>query len=250
MLDVERWTELRREHFVRGVGVREPARRGALAQPVRRPRSARVSAPAAAVEARPVQGRGPPPAARVPAPAGRARQGADRAARLPGRPDDRRRVPARAAAAVCAPADLPAHALRPLPGSCASSTSGVRASQSPSVTGRRARATSSAAASAARAPARARSSSQRRRCTPATGARATPSPPSGRLLRVGWLFCAAEDPQEHVAATGVTPLTPTTGEPPRSGRRHGRRRGASRSTPACAHGLCAAVLRAAEASAE
>ena len=27
MLDVERWAELRREHFVRGVGVRELARR-------------------------------------------------------------------------------------------------------------------------------------------------------------------------------------------------------------------------------
>ena len=32
MLDVERWAELRREHFVRGVGIKELARRTGLSR--------------------------------------------------------------------------------------------------------------------------------------------------------------------------------------------------------------------------
>ena len=64
VLDVERWAELRREHFVRGVAIKELVRRnGIVANTVRRGvpvgGAAGVSASAGRVEARSVQGRDP-----------------------------------------------------------------------------------------------------------------------------------------------------------------------------------------------
>ncbi len=56
MLDVERWAELRREHFVRQVPIKELARRygidrNTVRRALRSDRAAAVYAPAAAVEA-------------------------------------------------------------------------------------------------------------------------------------------------------------------------------------------------------
>ena len=64
MLDVERWAEMRREHFVRGVSIKELVRRTGLARNTIRVGAALggttgVSVPGAPVEARPVQGGDP-----------------------------------------------------------------------------------------------------------------------------------------------------------------------------------------------
>ncbi len=69
LVGVEQWAELRREHFVRGVSIKELARRtGLIAQHdpgARCDRSSRraIERAPAGVEARSVQGRDPPPAA-------------------------------------------------------------------------------------------------------------------------------------------------------------------------------------------
>ena len=65
MLDVERWAELRREHFVRGVPIKELVRRTGLSRntvraALRSDRAAGVQGAGAAVEAGSVQGRDPP----------------------------------------------------------------------------------------------------------------------------------------------------------------------------------------------
>ena len=95
MLDVERWAELRREHFVRGVSIKElgapdwlvaqhdpPWRCG----PIRR-RAMSVSG--AAVEVGPVQGGDPRAFARGSEAARGQGPGADRAAGIRWRQDDR-----------------------------------------------------------------------------------------------------------------------------------------------------------------
>ena len=65
MLDVERWAELRREHFVRGVSIKELVRRTGLSRNTVRAALRSEAPPAyqragAAVEAGSVQGRDPP----------------------------------------------------------------------------------------------------------------------------------------------------------------------------------------------
>ena len=65
MLDVERWAELRREHFVRGVPIKELVRRTGLSRNTVRVALRSAEPPVyqragAAVEAGSVQGRDPP----------------------------------------------------------------------------------------------------------------------------------------------------------------------------------------------
>ena len=87
VVGVEQWAELRREHFVGGVSIKEMARRdGAVAQHdpagAAQRDAAGLSAGADGVEAGSVQGRDPPAAARGSEAAGRAGPRADRAAGL------------------------------------------------------------------------------------------------------------------------------------------------------------------------
>jgi transposase-like protein len=63
-LDVEQWAELRREHFVRGVSIKELSRRfgldrGTVRRALRSEGPPRYERPGAAVQAGPVQGRDP-----------------------------------------------------------------------------------------------------------------------------------------------------------------------------------------------
>jgi len=119
MVGVERSAEIRRAHFVVGVGIRALARS-------HRPRSqddppgaarrwpAALRARAGGLEARPPQGGDPPPARGRSAPSGHQDPGADHRDRLRGRAHDPRRVPARGPPAVRPAAPhLPAHALPP-----------------------------------------------------------------------------------------------------------------------------------------
>jgi hypothetical protein len=116
LLDVERWAEPRREHFVRGVLIKELMRRTGLARNTfrlalrsREPPAFRCSG--APVEARSVQGGDARVAGREREDIGRQGPRADRAARLRRLEDDRRRLPARGATAVLDGAHASAHGL-------------------------------------------------------------------------------------------------------------------------------------------
>jgi hypothetical protein len=121
--------------------------------------SAELLAPAAGVEARPIQGRGPPAARRRSSDRDPADPRALGGAGLRRRQDDRRRLRARRAPLLPRPR-APTSGRSTARGSCCSSTSGSRATRSRSASARRVSASSSSARSAARASGRGRSSSK------------------------------------------------------------------------------------------
>ncbi len=94
MLDVERWAELRREHFVRGVGIKELARRyridrNTVRRAIRSQEPPRYQRPAAASKLDAFKEEIHELLRQGPAAVWGAGQGADRAVGVRGRQDDR-----------------------------------------------------------------------------------------------------------------------------------------------------------------